>query len=223
MRNSYTVPGQLPIITHTIVNDADMSDAKLILASASPRRHELLLQLGLDPLVLTLDLDETQQESEGWRSYVQRIALEKAKAGFNLSDSKLPVLGADTCVVVDDLILGKPDSPEIAKSMLRMLSGRSHQVATAVALALPDGSYLQALNLSRVCFAHMPDAFICSYVASGDAMDKAGAYAIQGWPAAFIESLEGSYSGVMGLPLYETASLLQRAGVLWYEAFNHSQ
>ena len=200
-----------------------MNSAKLILASASPRRYELLLQLGLNPQVIALDIDETQRESEHWRTYVQRIALEKARAGFNLSDGKLPVLGADTSVVVDELILGKPDSTETAKYMLRLLSGRCHQVATAVALMLPDGCCLQALNVSRVCFTRIPDKFIQSYIASGEAMDKAGAYAIQGQPAAYIESLEGSYSGVMGLPLYETAQLLRKAGVIWYDTSNQSQ
>lgn len=194
-----------------------MNKSGLILASASPRRLELLQQLGIEPQVLVIDLDETQHKAEHWQDFVERIAMEKARAGFKKTAGRLPVLGADTSVIVDDEVLGKPDTVKTAEKMLHLLSGRCHQVATAIALVLPDGDCLQALNISRVCFSAIPDEFIKSYVASGDALDKAGAYAVQGQPAAFIERLEGSYSGVMGLPLYETAALLRQAGVAWYD------
>lgn len=190
----------------------------LILASASPRRLELLQQLGVEPQVIVVDLDETPFEAENWQDFVNRVAQEKARAGFELSAGQFPVLGADTSVIVDDEILGKPVCPASAKTMLQLISGRCHQVATAIALVLPDGTCLQALNISRVCFSVMPDNFISSYANSAEPMDKAGAYAVQGQAAAFIERLEGSYSGVMGLPLHETAALLRQAGVAWYDA-----
>lgn len=192
-----------------------MTGPSLILASTSPRRLELLQQLGIMPDVLAINVDETQLEAEPWQDYVVRIALKKAQAGAQTNTTDVPVLGADTSVIVDNNVLGKPDSCESAEKMLGLLSARSHQVATAVALVLPNGHYLQALSISQVSFALIPADFIRSYCASGEAMDKAGAYAIQGRPAAFIERLEGSYSGVMGLPLFETAGLLRQAGVTW--------
>ncbi len=200
------------------MSNAVINKTGLILASASPRRLELLQQLGIEPLVIVTDLDETQLAAEHWQDFVSRIALEKARAGFALSPGKLPVLGADTSVIVDDRVLGKPDCTESAIHMLHLISGRCHQVATAIALVLPDGTSLQAINISRVCFSVVPDDFIHSYANSAEPMDKAGAYAVQGQPAAFIERLEGSYSGVMGLPLHETAALLRQAGVAWYDA-----
>ncbi|MCF6263761.1 MAG: Maf family nucleotide pyrophosphatase [Xanthomonadales bacterium] len=167
------------------------------------------------PEVIAVDVDESQFAAEAWQDYVVRIALKKARAGVLMSTAGVPVLGADTSVIVDDKVLGKPESCAAAEKMLTLLSARSHQVATAVVLVLPEGDCLQAMSVSQVSFADMPPDFIRSYCASGDAMDKAGAYAVQGQPAAFIERLEGSYSGVMGLPLYETASLLRQAGVAW--------
>lgn len=197
------------------ISESKITAPTLVLASTSPRRLELLQQLGVKPKVFAVDVDESQFTAEHWQDYVIRIALKKAHAGAQVSTAKLPVLGADTSVIVDNKVLGKPDTHQAAEKMLSLLSARSHQVATAVALVLPDGSCLQALSISQVSFTRMPNGFIRSYCASGAAMDKAGAYAIQGKPAAFIERLEGSYSGVMGLPLYETASLLRQAGVAW--------
>jgi septum formation protein len=183
----------------------------LLLASASPRRRELLLQLGVAHSVRAADLDETPQAAETARAYVQRMACSKAAAVRQIEPS-LPVLGADTAVVLDGVIYGKPTGREAALAMLAQLSGRAHEVLTAVALA--DAREVSfAINVSRVRFRALSDAECRDYWDSGEPADKAGAYAIQGFAAAFIESLHGSYSGVMGLPLFETANLLRAAGV----------
>lgn len=179
------------------------------LASQSPRRQELLSQLGLSFAVLSVDVPEQPGETESAADFVQRLAGEKAQAGWRLANQPmLPVMGADTVVVVDDLILGKPASRQQAVAMLGQLSGRQHRVMTAVAMAA-DNRLASVLSVSRVTMRDISEAERLAYCATGEADDKAGAYAIQGLAAVFISQLQGSYSGVMGLPLYETGQLLE--------------
>jgi septum formation protein len=181
---------------------------QLILASASPRRQILLQQAGIVFRKQVAEIDETPLDNEAAEDYVMRLALEKARAVRQHSDTGgLPVLGADTAVVVDGRLLGKPESLAHAREMLQLLSGREHQVMTAVAL-VREREAVQ-LSMSRVWFRPLSEKEIDAYWRTGEPQDKAGAYAIQGVGAIFIERLEGSYSGVMGLPLYETGQLLQ--------------
>jgi septum formation protein len=194
---------------------------KIYLASRSPRRRELLKQIGVAFEVLVLrdhpgrnvDVDESQRPGEGPDDYVRRVCRMKAEAGWERVLQRrlrqFPVLTADTVVCVEDIILGKPPDPAHAAKMLRLLSGREHRVLTAIALKLADRTEL-AVSESRVRFAELSEADIEAYVASGEAGDKAGAYAIQGRAGAFITELHGSYSGVMGLPLYETTQLIKK-------------
>ncbi|MCB1598499.1 MAG: Maf family protein [Lysobacterales bacterium] len=189
--------------------------SSLILASASPRRLELLRQIGIEPRVCAVDIVECQTELESAAEYSRRIARDKAVAGRALCADNVDnwVLGADTEVVVDGLPLGKPQDPEDALRMLRLLSGREHQVLSSVALIGPhfDEVMLQStsVRMARIAAAEMQ-----AYVESGEPFGKAGAYAIQGRAACFIASIAGSYSGVMGLPLFETATLLRRVGLI---------
>jgi septum formation protein len=185
----------------------------LLLASASPRRRELLLQLGVPHRARGTELDETPHLQESAQHYVTRIATAKASA-LRAAESSLPVLGADTVVVLDGVIYGKPQGREDALAMLARLSGRVHEVLTAVALADSRGVAL-AVSVSAVRFRSLSAQECRDYWDSGEPQDKAGGYAIQGFGAAFIESLHGSYSGVMGLPLFETAGLLRAAGVAY--------
>lgn len=186
----------------------------LILASASPRRAELLSQIGIRYTVLVCDIDEGRLDDETPVQHVRRLAREKAAAGRVKASAQFPVLGADTIVLVDDEILGKPADRDDAERMLCRLSGRTHQVLSAVSVLDHGGSVHENLNTSAVTFADIPPAFIQSYCRSMEPMDKAGAYAVQGMTALHITRLDGSYSGVMGLPLYETGRLLQAAGVI---------
>jgi len=192
----------------------DNRRAKLILASASPRRRELLAQIGVPVRVQAVDIDESCRDDESVTGYVERLAMEKARHGFEVIDNPhgLPVLGSDTIVEIDGDILLKPASRQHARDMLQRLSGREHAVHTAVAI-VTDSRRLHALNSSRVRFASLDKDDIRRYVASGEADDKAGAYGIQGIAAQFIEHIEGSFSGVMGLPLYETRQLLVSIGI----------
>ena len=185
---------------------------KLILASQSPRRRELLLQLGINHQALHVDVDEAVQPDESAADYVTRLAAEKAWAGWHSQPENGPcaVLAADTAVVVDGQILGKPRDKDDGVAMLALLSGRTHEVYTGVALV--DGELHTALSRSRVSFRSIAPNEVQAYWLSGEPVDKAGGYAIQGLGALFISRLEGSYSGVMGLPLFETADLLQRIG-----------
>jgi septum formation protein len=183
----------------------------LRLASASPRRRELLTQIGVPHSVKAAHIDERQLPDEDPRDYVVRLAREKA-ANVWQEAANLPVLAADTTVVLDSEIFGKPRDREHALSMLAALSDREHEVLTAVALATQNGLEV-ALSASRVKFRACTEAERIAYWNTGEPWDKAGAYAIQGFGAVFIESLQGSYSGVMGLPLFETAELLRAAGV----------
>jgi septum formation protein len=192
----------------------------LCLASVSPRRRELLSQIGVAYIVAGADIDEAVQPEEIPREYVARLAREKALA-IRRGGQHLPVLAADTTVVLDGLIFGKPHDRTDALSMLGKLSGRSHEVLTAIALADSRG-VAERLSASTVRFRSLTHAECVAYWESGEPRDKAGGYAIQGRGAVFIETLHGSYSGVMGLPLFETAELLRGAGIAyWQEAHRH--
>ncbi|HEY3859600.1 MAG TPA: Maf family protein [Gammaproteobacteria bacterium] len=183
------------------------------LASASPRRRQLLEQLGLKFEVVVADVDETPKPGEMPRDYVSRLAGDKALAAVGrLGQPALPVLAADTAVVLEGAILGKPRDRDDAIGMLGRLSGRSHQVLSAVAL-WHAGRIRGAVNLSEVRFRNIGREEAAAYWDSGEPQDKAGAYGIQGLGGMFVEHLAGSYSGVMGLPLFETSALLQEAGI----------
>ena len=187
-------------------------DDKIFLASASPRRAELLQQIGVDFDVLAVDIDESIQANESAEHYVQRLALEKAQAGYAAQVNIRPTLGSDTIVLIDNELLGKPENKQHAKQMLTSLSGRKHQVLTAVAMV--DAKNHQCrISISDVYFRSLTADDIDAYWNTGEPCGKAGAYAIQGIGAQFIERLEGSYSGVMGLPLFETAQLLKTFGI----------
>jgi septum formation protein len=182
----------------------------LYLASQSPRRRELLGQIGEAPCVLDVDVEEIRRPGEAPDAYVARVALDKARAGYAMvvAEAGVRVIGADTEVVLGDEVFGKPRDAADAAAMLGRLSGREHRVVSAVWLVDAKGER-QALSVSIVRFASLGAAQIDDYVASGECFGKAGAYAIQGRAAAFIEHLSGSYSGVMGLPLHETSRLLR--------------
>ena len=186
----------------------------LCLASASPRRRELLAQLGVPHVLAVPDIDETVLAGEPAADYVVRMA--RAKAGIAHPDGEgLPVLAADTTVVIEERICGKPADAEEGIAMLLRLSGRSHEVLTAVALAV-RGEVNHRLSRSEVRFRHLSLTEATAYWNSGEPRDKAGSYAVQGHGAVFVEHLSGSYSGVMGLPLFETAELLAAAGVSYW-------
>ena len=185
----------------------------IYLASRSPRRRELLEQIGVSFRLLEVNVDEFREDGESAQDYVQRLAEQKAAAGWrSLSAAeRAPVLGADTAVVIDGEILGKPDGVEDANRMLTRLSGRTHEVLSAV--CVNDGTPRALLSRSRVTFRRISESERAVYCASAEPLDKAGAYGIQGRAAVFVSALEGSYSGVMGLPLYETAALLSELGI----------
>jgi septum formation protein len=193
--------------------DANAQDEKfLYLASASPRRAELLGQLGVTFAVTPADIDETPCAGEAPDEYVERVAREKAHAAWDALQSRdAPVLAADTAVVVEDRILGKPIDEAEATRMLRSLSGRSHEVLTAVA-ALDGNREDVVLSRTTVVFRPIDSDEFAAYWNTGEPHDKAGGYAIQGLGAVFVEEIHGSYSGVMGLPVYETARLLAGFG-----------
>ena len=178
----------------------------IVLASASPRRADLLRAAGFSFVVDAVDIDESVLPGETPEVHVRRLARAKAHAGAQRHPGRT-VLGADTVVVVDGRILGKPRDDADAAAMLTALSGRVHQVFTAVAVA-SNGAVRDDLDVSAVTFAPMPAEAIAEYVRSGEPRDKAGAYAIQGWAGRYIERLEGSYSGVVGLPVAVVHRLL---------------
>jgi len=184
---------------------------QITLASASPRRRELLQQIQVCCEVLPVDIDESALAGEAPEQHVQRLAQQKAAAGFALQPLR-PALGSDTIVVIDNEVLGKPADRQHAIEMLSKLSGRSHQVMTAVALHSADKQG-GLLSTSEVCLCELSAAQIEAYWQTGEPLDKAGGYAVQGLAAQFIVTISGSYSGIMGLPLYETAKLLRQHGV----------
>ena len=187
-------------------------NSPIYLASQSPRRRELLTQIGVHFDVVSVDVPEQRQANEVAAQFVERLALDKARAGWQHSSQDRPVLGADTIVVVDDDVLGKPVDRVNAAAILARLSGREHQVMTAVALVDGEKEAIR-LSISRVRFRQISAKECKTYAATGEPDDKAGAYAIQGQAAIFIEHLEGSYSGVMGLPLFETTDLLKEFAI----------
>ena len=189
-----------------------MKPSRILLASASPRRRELLAQIGVEFETFAVEADEIPKLGETPGHYVQRVAAEKSLLAQRASPLQLPVLGADTEVVLDGEIFGKPIDFDHARTLLRRLSGREHTVLSAVSLRLGD-QHWQALSVNKVTFRAITEAEISAYWQTGEPCDKAGAYAIQGLGAVFIERLEGSFSGVMGLPIFETAKLLQKVGV----------
>jgi septum formation protein len=195
---------------------------QVYLASQSPRRRELLRQIGLAPIILPLrnapgrvDVDETPLPEEKALDYVQRLARVKGEAALKALSGRrlmpLPVITADTTVTLDGAILGKPMNAEEAATMLRRYSGRSHTVLTAVGVAWQGGIQV-AVSESEVSFKPLSEAEIAAYIDTHEPFDKAGGYGIQGQAAVFVERISGSYSGVMGLPLYETAELLKGVG-----------
>jgi septum formation protein len=195
------------------VNEANRREPRpvLRLASASPRRRQLLDLIGVPHVVTPADIDETPQATEAADRYVMRLAREKAEAIWSRHQD-LPVFAADTTVVVDGEILGKPESADEARSMLGKLSGRGHVVHTGIALRTVRGVVVD-ISSTDVEFATLTDAMIDAYWDSGEPRGKAGAYAIQGLGAVFVSSVAGSYTGVMGLPLFETAEMLRHAGI----------
>lgn len=186
----------------------------VILGSSSPRRRELLRQVGVAFRVAVAAVDESVLDGEAPGEYVLRVARDKVLAVQRREPAPLPVLGADTAVVLDGAILGKPADRAEAADMLARLSGRTHEVYSAVALALPAGGVRVRLNVTRVTFGPLDAAWIAAYIDTGDPMDKAGAYGVQGRAAERIARIDGSFSGVMGLPLFETCELLRQAKVI---------
>jgi nucleoside triphosphate pyrophosphatase len=186
----------------------------IYLASASPRRRQLLEQIGVEYRTRPAELSEAARAGEAPAAYVLRLAEQKANAVWQALEAgeRRPVLAADTAVVIDDRLLGKPADERDALTALEQLSGRSHWVLTAVALRYEE-TLVSRLNRSAVTFRRTTEQERRAYCATGEPYDKAGAYGIQGLAAAFIEHIEGSYSGVMGLPLAETTSLLAPFGL----------
>jgi septum formation protein len=199
-------------------------DKKIYLASKSPRRRELLRQVGVEFELLMLrndplrgvDVTEDVAERESPEDYVGRVALEKGAFAWNMVMTRRltprPVLSADTTVTMDGVILGKPAGQKEAVAMLEQLSGRTHEVLTSVAVHYKDMAE-QITQVSKVRFATLSPAAIRAYCATAEPYDKAGGYGIQGLAALFVEHIDGSHSGIMGLPLFETAQLLRRAGL----------
>jgi len=197
-----------------------MVATNLILASASPRRAQLLRQIAVDFSICAQDIDESLHSDESPQQYVCRMADEKANAA--LSNDEAIVIASDTSVVVDNLVLGKPMDEDDAVRMLLKLSSREHEVLTAVTVA-DSTRRRQSLSTTRVRFRAITEDEAHAYWHTGEPCDKAGAYAIQGLGAVFVADISGSYSGVMGLPLFETASLLAEFGVsIWPEVYSRA-
>ena len=189
----------------------------IILASASPRRAELLDQIGIKYQVQAVDIDESSKQNESATDLVTRLAKEKSQA---ITGQNLPVLGSDTLGVIDDELLVKPVDLTHAIKMLSKMSGRWHQILSAVAITHNNNTKVLISN-NRVLFRRISEAEICAYWHTGEPQDKAGAYAIQGLGASFIQKIEGSYSGIMGLPLFETTNLLEQVGVSVLAKYNN--
>ena len=188
----------------------------IYLASASPRRREILASLGFQPVLLPAEIDETALPGEAVADYVSRMARQKNAAARQLATQRglalaQPLLSADTVVALDNAILGKPRDAAHARELLESLSGREHQVWTAVCVSL-GGQTLEAAQRSDVRFKELSVQEIAAYIASGEPLDKAGAYGIQGIGGVFVAHLSGSFSGVMGLPVFETVQLLRQLG-----------
>ena len=194
---------------------SESSASDIILASASPRRSELLEQIGVRFTILATDIDESRLNNESPDDYVSRLALEKSRAGFSRQDKALPSLGADTIVVCERQIFGKPKDQADAAAMLMALSGKVHTVMSAVAVSQGPCSSSR-LTKTLVRFRTISQSECQTYWQTGEPQGKAGGYAIQGRGAIFVDHIEGSYSGVVGLPLSETAEILGEFGIpLW--------
>jgi septum formation protein len=189
--------------------------SSIVLASASPRRKALLQQIGVDFHVVVADIEEKPLPGERPGEFVLRMAREKAMEVMRREGAGLPVLGSDTAVILDGKILGKPINRSEAIVMLNKLSGKTHEVFSAVAVAVNETEIHDVLSVTRVTFSKLEPDWIESYCDTGDPMDKAGAYGVQGKAAEKISRIEGSFYGVMGLPLYETAQLLKRVEVIF--------
>jgi septum formation protein len=183
----------------------------LVLASQSPRRAELLTQIGIPFKILPVDIDESPLSDESAQSYVLRLAQEKSQRGWIIAQGEEPVLGADTVVVIGDQILGKPQSQSDSIRMLSLLSGQTHRVLTAVAVTITKRQ-VSCIVSSLVRFASLTEQQMRDYWLTGEPADKAGSYAIQGLGGQFVEHINGSYSGIVGLPLFETKQLLNEIG-----------
>lgn len=193
--------------------NSQKSTIHLYIASSSPRRRELLTQIGVSYQVISINVPEQCSPGESVVDYVQRLALEKARAGRALvkGESSIPVLGADTVVVLDDHLMEKPKDKSDGLAMLAKLSGQTHEVLSAVAMVGEKEKVV--MNRSRVSFRETTEQEREAYWNTGEPQDKAGGYAVQGLAAVFISRIEGSFSGVMGLPLFETAGLLNEFGI----------
>lgn len=184
----------------------------LYLASQSPRRLELMRQIGLVPEVLAVSVDESALPNEPVESFVRRLAVEKARAGFDsVAAHDIWVVGGDTVVAIDGQVLGKPRDQADYRRMMALLSGRTHQVLTAAAV-VHDGVVHSTVSVSRVTFSELDEREVDAYWRSGEPQDKAGGYGIQGFAGKWVRYLEGSYTGIMGLPLYELDQLLKESG-----------
>jgi septum formation protein len=189
----------------------------LFLASQSPRRRELLATIGIDFHVISADIDEAPLPSESPAVYVERLALEKAREGLSQCDDNSFdwVLGSDTSVIVDNQILGKPESKSHFIEMMNLLSGRKHQVLTSIALVSSAQEFADVIT-TDVYFIPLSATIIDQYWATGEPKDKAGGYGIQGFGSALVAQIQGSYSAVVGLPLHQTAKILSKAGLpIW--------
>ena len=189
----------------------DLADLKVVLASSSPRRHQLLELIGLAHDVRAADVDETHIAGEQPDSYAERLARAKAER-ISADDGEAVVIGADTIVVVDGEVLGKPRDANDAARMLVMLSGRAHEVMTAIAVS-HEGHTASAVERVSVTFRDMSEEEIASYISTGEPMDKAGAYGIQGYGATIVRRIDGDYFAVMGLSLVRLVDLLSEVGV----------
>ena len=205
-----------------------MENPQIYLASRSPRRRTLIEQLGIRYQTLDVEIDEQPREGEEPATYVERLALEKASSGWQQLDTgRAPVLGADTCIVLNNKIVGKVDSAEQSMALMKQYSSNSHQVVTGIALvgqviAGDRAEVKTQVRVSRttVTFRSLTDEECKQYWDTGEPADKAGGYAIQGLAAAFIKKIDGSYSGVMGLPLCELAELLDAFDIQWLAGNN---
>jgi septum formation protein len=185
--------------------------AKIILASNSPRRAKLLTQLGVNYQICAVDIDETPFKNESPLDYVQRVAAEKSAACLQLKNTQYPILAADTVVVLNNKIMGKPKNQQHAAQMLHYLSAQTHQVYSAISFR--GKQHWQRVNITEVTFRSIQAIEMAAYWNTGEPHDKAGGYAIQGMGSVFIKSIKGSFSAVMGLPLFETAELLTNQGI----------
>jgi septum formation protein len=199
-----------------------LQDYDLILASASPRRTEILRQIGVRHQIIPAEIDETPNAGECAIEYVQRMALEKAQHVISTHSDATPVLGADTCVVCDSKIFGKPRNQNDAMQMLAALSGKSHWVYTAVAVGNKQDC-LVVMSTTEVVLKKLTRQECLDYWDTGEPSDKAGSYAIQGYGAVFVESIAGSYSGVVGLPIEQTSLLLEKFGVAIWDRVRDTQ